>query len=149
MSEGPGTLERQLDLACDLRNVGRGVEFVREVALEAGVAEQVLGPLSIAAEEAISNAIDHGSACNTEMNVEIRCLMRERVLWLVVRDHGGKPFNPDYFLNIATKKIWGKGGRGILMITRIMDSVSYVFRAGHTTILTLSLRLDDPGPEPD
>jgi anti-sigma regulatory factor (Ser/Thr protein kinase) len=57
---------------------------------------------------------------------------------IIVKDYGGKPFDPTFFEEIVEKKAMGVGGRGIKIIKEIMDEVMYIFRNGESTTLYMT-----------
>src|SRR5512133_3025574 len=64
--------------------------------------EEQLFNLQLVMDEAVINAIDHGSANNTNMKVEISISLSGDYLEITVKDFGGKPFNPEFFERIAS-----------------------------------------------
>lgn len=93
--------------------------------------------LELVIDEACMNAIDHGSAIRPDMNFQVSYILEKGRLIILIKDFGGKPFNPDYFERLAEKKTWGNGGRGIHIIKQLMDEVMYFFSNGRSTTLTM------------
>ncbi|MEW6712946.1 MAG: hypothetical protein AB1403_24215, partial [Candidatus Riflebacteria bacterium] len=62
---------------------------------------------------------------------------------LLIEDYQGREFDPEYFRRIAMVKDWGKGGRGIMMMEMIMDSMSYIIEEGQHTLLFLEKKLPE------
>ena len=94
--------------------------------------------LELVIDEACMNAIDHGSALNKEQDFDFSIEVSEKKITILVRDYGGKSFDPQYFEAIAHKKTWGHGGRGIFLIKSIMDEVMYCFNKGRSTLLVMT-----------
>ncbi len=92
--------------------------------------------ICLAIDEALVNAIEHGNL-RGEPVVEIGLNLGRDVAIFQITDFGGTPFNPDYFEGIATVKRWGMGGRGILLIKRLMSEVYYFFHPGEKTTLVM------------
>ena len=62
---------------------------------------------------------------------------------------GGKAFDPGFFRELAIRKDWSVGGRGILIMHELMDEVSFFFVPGHRTTVMLVKRLQSAGkPSP-
>lgn len=93
--------------------------------------------LEIVLNEAISNAVQYGSSQN-KRKVEVNLEIQGRTFSIYIRDAGGKVFDPEYFENMALIKDWGKGGRGIFLISEFMDVVQYIIFPGKSTALFLS-----------
>lgn len=121
--------------------------FVMEALAPLGFAQLDLFQIELAVDEAFINAADHGSHCAREAVVHLRVVPSPDRVTILVRDHGGKPFNPVFFERLADKKTWGAGGRGIKIIKEIMDEVMYVFLEGiSTTLFMVKLKTPPAGP---
>jgi anti-sigma regulatory factor (Ser/Thr protein kinase) len=107
--------------------------------------------LLAAADEAAMNAVDHGAALSASMDFVLGLARSAGCFVILIRDYGGKPFDPEYFEDISQKKTWGiKGGRGILLISRAMDEVMYLFDRDRSTTVCMVKYLDGPTqPPPD
>ena len=101
---------------------------LEELKLERRLEYQIL----LCIDEALSNAIEHGSL-RMDAVVEIAYTLGPEVVEVAVTDFGGFVFNPEYFERLATVKDWGEGGRGILLIKTYMDEVYFVFHPGKST----------------
>lgn len=114
-------------LICDRLNLGMKDRFQLELVMD----------------EACMNAIDHGSAIRPDMIFQVSYILEKERLVILIKDFGGKPFNPDYFERLAEKKTWGHGGRGIHIIKQLMDEVMYFFSNGRSTTLTMVKHLPE------
>lgn len=101
---------------------------LEELKLDRRLEYQIL----LCIDEALSNAIEHGSV-HIEATVEIAYTLASDFIEVAVTDYGGFVFNPEYFERLATVKDWGEGGRGILLIKTYMDEVYFVFHPGRST----------------
>lgn len=100
--------------------------------------------ICLAVDEALSNAVEHGSkAFNHE--IEFSFAIHQRRLEFSVKDYGGIVFNPEYFEKLSTVKSWGAGGRGILLLKNYMDEVYFVFNPGESTRVIMIKQLNLPG----
>lgn len=102
--------------------------------------------LELAVDEACMNAIDHGSALNQTMEFDFWLKLYTDKIVILIKDYGGKPFDPEYFESIAQKKTWGHGGRGIFLIKKLMDEVMYCFNHKKSTLLTMVKYVESPKP---
>lgn len=115
---------------------------LEELKLERRLEYQIL----LCIDEAVSNAIEHGSV-NIDATVEIAYTLGPDRIEVAVTDHGGFVFNPEYFERLATVKDWGEGGRGILLIKTYMDEVYFVFHPGKSTCVIMRKNIPAAGPE--
>jgi len=110
-------------------------ESVREIA-----ARETLGPtevfrLRLCLDEAIQNAIEHGNGSDPRKKVFVAVFDSGDRWEIVVRDDGGG-FRPQRVPDPREGSgLEAEGGRGLLILTEYMDSVSY-FDAGRTLVLT-------------
>lgn len=125
----------ELKVAATLRHIEKVKEFVVEVAKKIDFSPIELFQIELVVDEAYANAADHGSECSRDKEVHVKCIVEGDRLTIIIKDFGGKPFNPDFFERIADKKTWGIGGRGIKIIKEIMDEVMYFFVTGKSTTL--------------
>ncbi|RMH70178.1 MAG: ATP-binding protein [Gemmatimonadetes bacterium] len=129
---------KQIRFPTQLKYTKTAREFIQEVMVEVGVPQSLHLKIMLAVDEAVGNAINHGGSNTGDTEIILTCRMRGTVLEILVEDFGGKPFDPTYFERIAKAKTWGKGGRGILLINRIMDEVMYIFEEGKSTLVYMA-----------
>jgi anti-sigma regulatory factor (Ser/Thr protein kinase) len=136
-------IENPLSLAlpCDIKIIRHLRGLLAKVTEQFSFSDEEKLNLDIVLNEAASNAIGHGSSNKRDMHFYLDIYVEDKKLVVVIKDFGGVPFNPEYFEKIAATKNWGKGGRGIFLIKKIMDEVAYTFNPGHSTSLYLSKRL--------
>jgi len=135
---------RKISIPCSIKSIPEAKKFVMGIAEEANIPMEMGFKLELSLDEAVMNAIDHGSALKDDQVVEIACLANTNRFIVMITDYGGKPFNPEYFEKLAAKKTWGEGGRGIQLITSMMDEVMYLFNPGRSTTLMMAMHLDKP-----
>jgi serine/threonine-protein kinase RsbW len=112
--------------------------FTSEIAQKCPFTAKDIFQLELVMDEACMNAIDHGSSIKMDRTFEVSFIIENERLLVLIKDFGGKPFNPDYFEKISEKKTWGHGGRGIHIIKQLMDEVMYFFNNGKSTLLSMS-----------
>ncbi len=130
-----------IQVPCDLKQVRESRKVLHDFCQGLPLNDEELGNIELAFNEGISNAIDHGSSSNKKMFVDIDLIVKNRYLIIVIKDYGGKEFNPDYYERITLKKDWGRGGRGIYLMRTIMDELAYIFSPNNFTVLYLSKKL--------
>ncbi len=123
------TIPTKLEYSKDAR------EFVQEFLEDHGISGRLTMKLMLVADEAVVNAITHGVTNDETSEVVIKCSIDPHKVEFNITDQAGKKFDPDYFERIAKVKQWTRGGRGILLINRIMDEVMYVSETGKQTLL--------------
>jgi anti-sigma regulatory factor (Ser/Thr protein kinase) len=132
-----------LVLPCSPYELPKVRSFVEQAAHEHGVPDGELARLVAATDEAAMNAVDHGASLSAKIDFVVSLGAKEKCLVILVKDHGGKHFDPEYFQEISQKKTWGlKGGRGILLISRAMDEVMYLFDRDTSTTVCMVKYLD-------
>jgi len=127
-----GVDEARMRLSKDLAAIGVKSETSRQVCL--------------ALDEALTNAIEHGSS-RADGEVEVAYDIAEGFIELAVTDQGGIIFNPEFFEQLALVKNWGAGGRGILLIRKLADEVYFVFTPGKSTRVVMRKQLFPRMPE--
>ncbi len=110
-------------------------KFLREVCSAIQFSSLEMFQLELAIDEAFVNAADHGVYCCPDAEIDVSLIEEKNRITVIVKDFGGKPFNPTFFEKISERKFWGIGGRGIKIIKEIMDEVMYIFIAGKSTTL--------------
>lgn len=143
MAESKIKKEMELRFPCELAHLNEMRSFIVDFCSSYNIPQNYLFELQLAIDEACINAIDHGSACKKDMEILIRCTIEGSRLIIIIKDFGGKTFDPEYFERLAYKKTWGKGGRGIRIISQIMDEVMYIFSPTHSTTLCMIKNLPE------
>jgi anti-sigma regulatory factor (Ser/Thr protein kinase) len=121
--------------------------FVKDVAGPMNFNSLDMFQLELAVDEGFVNAADHGNYCSSDATVFVKILEFSDRLTVMIKDFGGKPFNPTFFERIADHRTWGVGGRGIKIIKEIMDEVMYVFLEGQSTTLYMTKFRSDESEE--
>ena len=79
--------------------------------------------LNLVLTEALANAICHGNDCDPEKDVEVNISISDEDLIIRVFDQG-KGFDIEALSNLEAKT-HDEGGRGIEIILKLMDQVTY------------------------
>jgi anti-sigma regulatory factor (Ser/Thr protein kinase) len=147
---GPQPFQHRLTLSSDPSSIDRARTFVEGLLKDAGAPAAFVRQMGLVVDEAIANAVSHGGSASRE-DVALSCQLVEGRLQILVEDFQGRLFDPEYFRRIAVVKDWGKGGRGILLMEKIMDRMSYLIEEGKHTVLYLEKALppaEKPAPAP-
>lgn len=112
-------------------------DLVEQVLQLAKFSEDDIYWLTIAAREAIANAIKHGNRLNPEKKVYVDLSLAGDRFIMRVRDEG-EGFDPGSIPDPRNKEnLLRDKGRGIYYMHTFMDEVNYEFKPGYGTTLTM------------
>jgi len=125
--------------------------IVRDVAKRmaeiAGFDEATAGKVALAVDEAAANVIEHAYRVRPDREVEVRIEDRGPDLEVEVVDHGAR-FDPNALPHFELERYVNerrKGGLGIHLMGKIMDSVTFR-RSAHKNICSLvKHKVSEPG----
>jgi serine/threonine-protein kinase RsbW len=124
----------------DLRAIPPFIAKVMAAVKEMGCAAGREFEIELALDEALTNAIKHGSG--HDPSKQIQCCVacdHDRGMLIIIRDHG-PGFDPTSIPNpVVGQNIYSTGGRGIYLINQLVDEVR--FEKGGTEI---RMRLKPP-----
>ncbi|MBI4870081.1 MAG: ATP-binding protein [Candidatus Riflebacteria bacterium] len=130
---------------CTVATLGQVESWFRGLLTEKGVDEGTAGDILYCLNEALLNALDHGSQFRSDREVVVEYRFEPDRVTLILTDAGGRAFDPAYFRDLAVRKDWGAGGRGILIMQELMDEVGFFFVPGHSTSVMLVKALGAAG----
>lgn len=122
----PTSYDEILELPATISSVEIVRKKIATKLLYKGITKENVNKICVAIDEAITNAIEHGSN-NKNQNIVVKIKLENAELEVCVKDFGGILFNPVYFEKIALTTSFGVGGRGILLIKNLMDEVYFIF----------------------
>lgn len=102
-------------------------DFVAEYALSLGLSDKEIGNIRLAVDEAYTNIIKHAYKNIPAKPVNIQMGSNGSQLWISIKDEG-ESFDPATYSEPDLKKrIKNKqrGGMGVYLIRKLMDSVQY------------------------
>jgi len=100
-------------------------ETLTQIKKEAPVSDEEIFDLRLVLEEAITNAIKHGNKSSPDLKVEITITLDKNRLLIKVKD-SGQGFDHRNVPDPTRKETLMKtSGRGIYLIKKIMDEVSF------------------------
>lgn len=109
--------DRDLRISADISLLKEVREWAGEAAAQAGLDGDGCFQVKLAMSEAVSNAILHGSG-SSEDHVEVGVREEGNTLVFEVRDTAGRePSSEDWVKRV------GEGGRGLELVSLIMDEV--------------------------
>ncbi len=115
--------ERELEIPADLAKLRDAREWACEVAEEFGLGEEDCFQVKLAASEAVTNAIIHGSSSDGD-SIKLAARGDDDMLVFEVSDRGREDPGGDPVARLA------EGGRGLELVSMVMDEVQLVRRGG-------------------
>jgi len=134
-------IEKVYEIPCSIKKVSPIREDIEKLVTSLNISEFDAYNIQLVLDEALTNAIDHGASNIKKQKIIVKFSIKNDLMTLYIKDPGGKPFDPDYFENIALSKAWGVGGRGIFLINHLMDEVTYLSIKNKATILMVKKQL--------
>lgn len=128
---------RQLIIGNDLAKLNQVVSFLDKLKEEWMLPQNLIMPLNLVLEEAITNIIFYAYEKGSQNQITIDFEKRDNEIGIKIIDNG-KPFDPtkksdpDITLPVEERPI---GGLGILLIKKIMDRVIYQRQENHNILL--------------
>jgi anti-sigma regulatory factor (Ser/Thr protein kinase) len=126
---------RDMSLPADLRRLRQAREFAEEAAADFGFDEAVQQQIKLAANEAVANAMEHGSSRDGD-EIVLRAVEEEGALAIYVKDLGS--FVP----RMLQRGAMPERGRGLAFMDLLMDEVEVRPGSGGTEVRLLK-RLED------
>ena len=141
-----GTLE--FSIVNDLRGIAGAGEKIGAFCAEHGLAEEVSFELHLALDELLTNTIDYGYDNDNEHRIDLLLGLQGDTLTVEIADDGRafdplQAAEPDMGASLQDR---ARGGLGIYLVRKMMDSVAYRRQDGRN-IVTLTKRVA-PGEAP-
>ena len=114
--------KQKLEIPAELERLRETREWANQVALGHGLSEDDCFQVKLAMSEAVTNAIVHGSSQETDVVRIVACMGEEELVFEV--SDPGRVDAGDPVERIA------EGGRGLELVSMIMDEVQLVRREG-------------------
>ena len=130
------TAPYQIKVTASTENLAEVRKFVALHAKRQGFTEEQISDLQLAVDEAYTNIIKHAYQNNKNEHVEINLSFDSDKLCISLFDSGNSFSPKNYNLPDIQKKIEERkrGGMGVYLIHRLMDSVSYHAKADKNEI---------------
>lgn len=114
--------------------------LTEEVAKMLSLSNDKKNNLAIAVTEAVGNAIVHGNKEDPDKKVYIEFRLRKSDIQVIVKDEGDG-FDPDEIEDpLLPKNLLKERGRGIFILSELMDKVHYQFTK-NGTVLKMTMRM--------
>ncbi|MBV9334124.1 MAG: ATP-binding protein [Candidatus Eremiobacteraeota bacterium] len=113
---------RRAAYSSDIKNVALARQSIASFAVSCGFPEEDVSDIRLAAGEALSNAVEHGSGTSAR-NILVECTFENELLTIVIEDSGSSFTEPSMQ---ATVEPDDRGrGFGIFLMRRLMDEVTF------------------------
>ena len=141
-----GTLE--FSIVNDLRDIAGVGEKIGAFCAEHGLTEEVSFEVHLALDELLTNTIDYGYDDDNEHRIDLLLRLESDTLTVEIADDGSafdplQAAEPDMGASIEDR---ARGGLGIYLVRKMMDSVAYRRQDGRN-VVTLTKRVA-PGDAP-
>lgn len=125
----------QLTFQSSFENQRQVQIFTEEVIKWANLNESTASAVSLALNEAVTNAIKHGNNGITEKKVNIRSKILGHYLLISVEDEG-IGFSPSQYPNpLREENLHKTSGRGIYLMNQFCDEVRYSDKGNQITLI--------------
>jgi serine phosphatase RsbU (regulator of sigma subunit)/anti-sigma regulatory factor (Ser/Thr protein kinase) len=132
----------RLALRCDFSQVRPMAATVREFLMANGAAPEEIQAAELAIAEACNNAIKYAAGEGRDKDIEVDVLCGPEQLELRVNDNTRGFEWPE---KIDLPEVSEENGRGLFLITSLMDRVNY-YRGRGENCLVMRRKRDDPAP---
>lgn len=130
------TLEKQIKISSDVRFIQDVRQTILAAMNEFEFDDDSKMSVSVALDECLSNAINHGNGSRAELLVNIKFRISPEKIEIIIRDQGcGFDWKKNQRLS-GTADFTGYevNGRGLFMIQNIMTSIKFNERGNEVTI---------------
>ncbi len=124
----------QMSIPSVLDEITKVEKMAEKAADKMKFSEEEKDSLAIAVTEAVNNAILHGNKQDKNKKVHINFEFEKTKLVVSIKDEG-KGFNPDKVSDpLAPENLLKESGRGLFIVSSLMDDVQYHFHTDGTEI---------------
>lgn len=136
-----------LELPNDVRTIAHAVEYVMQRCSTCAVQAQRLRlNFRVGLTEALSNAMLYGNGMDPSKRVRVEVSLKDREITARITDEGSG-FDPDSVPDpTAPQNIARTGGRGLFLMRKLLDDVSYN-ETGNSVTLVLRFESDVRWPQ--
>jgi serine/threonine-protein kinase RsbW len=127
----------EMKISSTLEKIESVEQLAEKAASRMNFKEEEKDSLAIAVTEAVNNAIIHGNKEDESKYVFIKFEFEDRRVVVSVKDQG-TGFNPDSISDpLAPENLLKESGRGIFILSSLMDEVNFKFGEGGTEIIMI------------
>ena len=108
--------------ASDIKNVALARQSIANFAENCGFSDEEVSDVRLAAGEALSNAVEHGSGAAAR-NIVVECTFEDDTLVIEIEDSGSS--FPEPLVRASVEPDDRGRGFGIFLMRRLMDEVTF------------------------
>ncbi len=125
----------EVAIPSSLEEIASVERLAEKAADKMGFSEEEKDSIAIAVTEAVNNAILHGNKQDKQKQVRIKFLFEKERLTVKVKDQG-EGFDPNKISDpLAPENLLKESGRGIFILSSLMDEVKFNFDQNGTEII--------------
>ncbi len=127
----------QVNFPADVNILSNVRSFVTGILKEEGYGEEFINDVEMAADEAITNVVEHAYEYDASKTIGLRLTLEKKKLTLLIRDTG-RAFDPASLPDVDLEnhvKERKTGGLGRFLMKTLMDSVEYASGPDGNTLL--------------
>lgn len=136
------TSARELVLPNDPSRLRDARTFVRDFLTDLRVPVDVSAEVTLAASEAIGNAIKYGRRPEGRSEIRVRCHLQGTDVHVVIADDGPGFEAPEGATSLPDP--FASGGRGLFLMQQLTDAITVDSRPGGTTVGLVRRAFDEP-----
>jgi len=115
----------KLQIISDYSSISTVEDYIDSLRNEWGINESVYGNMLLAVVEAVTNAIQHGNACDCTKMVTFEVRKNDKYISFLVKDQG-EGFDPESVPDpTLPENIEEPCGRGVFLIRHLADAVHF------------------------
>ena len=118
-------VDKRIEIPSDIGYIKKVSQELLEHLKRYGADKSVQFDVRLAVEETVRNAIEHGNNYNKELPVLIRYVIDSRKITVDIKDKGSGFHLKSVPDPREGDNILREGGRGVLLIHKLMDKVTY------------------------
>ncbi|MCS6823305.1 MAG: ATP-binding protein [Cytophagaceae bacterium] len=125
----------QIKISCNIGNLKKVRKFVSDTLRKYALSESEINMLVLAVDEICANSIIHANKKDETKNIEVEISEENSGISFSIKDFGSyydllNQKEPDIKQLIRERR---KGGVGLMLVKKIMDSIEVFQENGHTT----------------
>lgn len=118
-------MENIIKIPSDMSNIFRAENLIETLAEKLDLGDELIGNISVAIVEAVSNAIQHGNKNDVTKITELEYFVNEKELLFIVTDEGSGFIVDDVPDPTLPENIENLKGRGLFLINHLADKVEF------------------------
>jgi len=118
-------MENSIKIPSDMSNIFRAENLIEKLAEKLNLGDELIGNISVAVVEAVSNAIQHGNRNDVTKITQLEYLVKGQELIFIVSDEGSGFIIEDVPDPTLPENLENLKGRGLFLINHLADKVEF------------------------